>query len=66
MENNTDTVYKRIAVTWYSPTGAESSLTLRNKTRAEAIKEAYYFGWRPPKWWQFWKSKEPIIVASEV
>lgn len=38
-----------------------TELTLHNKSIAEALEEAEFFGFKKPSWWQFWKPKQPYI-----
>lgn len=39
---------------WYDKYGNFTKLELHDKTEQEAVQEATYFGWRKPRWWQYW------------
>ena len=54
--------YKHIYMRWTNNNGY-STLSLHNKSAQEAMDTAQCFGYKPPKWYQFWRSK--IIIRLD-
>lgn len=52
--------YSSISLIWFDPDF--NSLIVHDKTIEEALENAVFFGYKPPKWWQFWKDK--IMVQA--
>ena len=48
---------KSWAISWYDSKSA-SSITVLNKTRAEAQSLAEEFGYIKPKWWEIFKRRD--------
>jgi len=54
-----EVIYTAITCAW-SYKGGRTFVTVHNTTESEAIRRAIDAGWKPPRWWQFWKAKSPI------
>lgn len=59
MENNS---YKEGEHDWHIFFN-NTELTLRKRTKADVLHIASFFGYKKPKWWQFWKKKIVMIKA---
>lgn len=40
---------------WTHFDGTRETWRLSNYTRQEAFESAYGAGWKPPRWWQWWR-----------
>lgn len=52
-------------IRWYGLDGSVSTFTVDKcetpqEALSEAITSAKAFGWTPPRWWQWWRWREPI------
>jgi hypothetical protein len=48
----------------YRWTNSDSSVTelfLYRRTEHEANNIASYFGWKKPRWWQWWRYKDYVV-----
>jgi hypothetical protein len=49
---------------WTERNGCVTTLRLSDCTAERAAEEAAAFGWKPPKWWQWWRRDDyPRTVA---
>lgn len=40
---------------WTEINGRVTTLELNDCSADEAVKEATAFGWKPPRWWEWWR-----------
>lgn len=53
--------YSQIHLEWKDRL-TKTRLTLSYVSLSEALQRARDFGFKPGRWWQFWKPKEPEVT----
>ena len=59
MANRIPVKFSVIQLTW-GEGRTESKLTMHNVSEEDALRRAAYFGYKKPKWYQFWRKEIAI------
>lgn len=54
-------IYQNVVVSW-KDVNSTTIYRATKCTKEEAIKAARFFGYKPPKWYEFWKKPARVIA----